>query len=116
MKTYYKIFQKAILQIQEEVNKMVKEASLNLVKEGKPSFKPDLLGLEVKGKRKIVTLRVNNGDQDCNEGGSVSTIPVAIDSNLNIKKSTVTPAHSSALPRVSKILNQYSVALIDLSK
>ncbi|CAG5105129.1 Oidioi.mRNA.OKI2018_I69.chr1.g1860.t1.cds [Oikopleura dioica] len=109
-------FNKAILQIQEEVNKMVKEASLNLVKEGKPSFKPDLLGLEVKGKRKIVTLRVNNGDQDCNEGGSVSTIPVAIDSNLHLKKSTVTPAHSSALSRVSKILNQYSLASINPRK
>jgi len=84
-------FNKAILQIQDDVNKMVKEASLNMVKEGSPSFKPDLLGLEVKGKRKIVTLRVNNGDQDCNDGASVSKIPVALENDVDLKVK-VTPS------------------------
>ena len=79
---------------------MVKEASLSMVKEGSPSFKPDLLGLEVKGKRKIVTLRVNNGEQDCNDGSSVSKIPVALESDVDLKVK-ITP--SAPLLRVAKL-------------
>ena len=71
---------------------MVKEASLSMVKEGTPSFKPDLLGLEVKGKRKIVTLRVNNGEQDCSDGASVSKIPVALESDVDLKVSVIPSA------------------------